>query len=266
MNLLVVQNAVKKHIGDTLKHIKALIATRQHSPDIIVLPEMFTTPYETAQFNAYAQTTDGEVYRCLTQLAQTHRAYVIGGSVPERKGNRLYNTTYILNKEGKRIATYRKTHLFAITYPDGSTFDEADVLSAGETLGTFETEFGTMGVMICFDIRYPALAEKLADKGARVIFVPGAFNDFTGPLHWHTTFKARAIDNQLYVIGCSAASSSYGNYSTYGHSLIVDPLGNVLSSLKGEEGIIELSLDLSRIDHARSVLPIRKNKKALPER
>ncbi len=266
MKVLIVQNTVQKDIDKSLENVTNLIEKRQEpSPDIIVLPEMFTTPYEVERFAAYAQTENGSVLTFLRDLAMTHKAYVIGGSVPEKHEGALYNTTFIFNREGNRIATYRKIHLFAITYPDGTRFDEAEVLCSGDELGLFETEFGTMGVMICFDIRYPALAERLVDKGAKALFVPGAFNGFTGPLHWHTTFRARATDNQAFMIGCSASADSFGSYETYGHSLVADPLGNVIASLKGDEGIIEINVDLSRIDHARSVLPIRANKKALPD-
>ncbi len=264
MNILVVQNTVQKNIEDSLKNVESLIKkSKSQKLDFIVLPEMFTTPYQVELFNTYKQTDDTEVITFLQNLAQKHQSYIIGGSVPEYNQTKLYNTTYIINRNGKIIHKYRKIHLFSITYPNGKTFDESETLTAGETLGVFDTEFGKMGVMICFDIRYPKLAQKLTDEGVKVIFVPGAFNQFTGPLHWETTFKARAIDNQLFFVGCSASSHSYGDYQTHGHSLIVDPLGKIIKSLGRDEALINTQLNLNEITRVREQLPIQKNKKPL---
>ncbi len=264
MRLLIIQNTVQKKITDSLKNVDNILSkVTDETIDFIVLPEMFTTPYEVERFEAYSQTDTSETITHLQHLAQKYNAYVIGGSVPEKTNTHLYNTSYILNRKGKIIHKYRKIHLFAITYPNGETFDERDTLNAGNRLGVFETEFGKMGVMICFDIRYPLLAQKLTNAQVSAIFVPGAFNQFTGPLHWETTFKARAIDNQLFMIGCSASSASYGNYQTYGHSLIVDPLGSVIDSLKDQEGYLDITIDLEDIPTVRNKLPIQKMRKPL---
>ncbi len=261
MKILLLQNKVHQNIDDTLRHVEDLIASRTEATfDFLVLPEMFISPYQIDKFADYAQDDNSRVIRFLKNLAEKHHAYIIGGSVPERSNGSLYNTTYIFDRNGKLLKKYRKIHLFSITYPDNTTFKESDVLSRGDELGLFETEFGTMGVMICFDIRYPLLADKLTEKGAKAIFVPAAFNTFTGPLHWELSFRARATDNQVFFIGASPSADSYGTYNTYGHSLMVNPLGEIVEKLETRNGLLECALDLRMIEKVRNQLPIRKNK------
>jgi len=260
MKILVIQNSVKEVINDSFREVENLInQTTLKFLDFIVLPEMFSTPYQVGLFKSYQQTDNSEVIKFLTKLAIKHQAYVIGGSVVESADGKLYNTAYIFNREGCLIKKYRKIKLFSVTYPDGSNFDEGQVLSSGNEEGIFDTEFGKMGIMICFDIRFPLIAANLMKKQAKIIFVPGAFNDFTGPLHWQTTFKARAIDNQLFMVGASPSSESYGTYKTYGHSLVVDPWGKVIKELNSKNGIIEVEIDLNLIEEVREKLPIVKN-------
>ncbi len=261
MKTIIIQNQVCRKIDETLDRIDATLAsTNMSNTDFIILPEMFTTPYEHACFKEYKQTEEGPVFNFIKHLAKRYGCYVIGGSMPFSDEGRIYNSCFIFNREGELIDRYDKIHLFEITYPNGDTFREKDVLTKGDRIVVFDTEFGKMGVMICFDVRFPELADKIARAGAKVIFVPAAFNDFTGPLHWETTFKARAIDNQLFMIGCSPSNTSYGNYSTYGHSILVNPMGKVVAELNGQCDIMVEDIDLTEVSSAREVLPIFKNK------
>ena len=262
MRVTIIQNKVCKSIDETLKRIDDLLRKKGIVySDFIVLPEMFTTPYDIKAFSQYKQSAKGQVVGYLKLLSRRMRSYVIGGSIPFEENGKLYNTTFVFNREGHLINRYDKIQLFEITYPDKTHFNEGDVFSAGETLGLFETEYGIMGQMICFDIRYPMIAHELMKKGAKIIFVPAAFNTYTGPLHWQTTFKARAIDNQLFTIGASPSSDSYGSYNTYGHSIIVDPLGRIIQELGDQEDLIVVDLDLREIEKTREALPIVKNMK-----
>jgi predicted amidohydrolase len=263
MKILVIQNSVKQVIEKSFDNIKALVAKAKQKPDFIVLPEMFMSPYETDKFIDYAQNDESEAIKFLKDLAKENQAYIIGGSVPELFEEKLFNTTYIIDPSENIIHKYRKIHLFQIKYPSGKSFNESDVLTQGESLGVFNTKYGKMGVMICFDVRFPYLATKLMNALCQVIFIPGAFNDYTGPLHWQTTLRARAIDNQLFVIGCSPSKTSFGNYNSYGHSIVIDPLGQVIEELDGYEGIIEVTINLNKICDVREKLPIVKNYRSL---
>ncbi len=260
MKLLVIQNQVMEGIEDNLTHLNNLFSTISHQNfDFIILPEMFTTPYELQYFKKNAEGKNGQVLKFLKEIAIKFKSYVIGGTVPELDNNKIYNTSFILNRSGEMITQYRKIHLFSVTYPNGEVFKESDVLTPGNEIISFDTEFGKMGIMICFDIRFPVLAHLLQKQGVKAIFVPAAFNTFTGPMHWHTTFKARAIDNQLFMIGSSPSRNSIGNYEPFGHSLIVNPLGEIINELNENEGHIISDIDLKDIDKARESIPIVKN-------
>lgn len=261
MRILVVQNKVYEDINITLENIKKLIEEELHNhPDIIIFPEMFFTPYELKYIESYKQELDSNLIKFLSNLAKDNQSYIVGGSLPLIKNGKIYNSCIIFNKNGEIIDIYDKIHLFEITYPDGTYFSEAKVLSKGNKIVTFDTEFGKFGVMICFDIRFPLLASKLMEKDILGIFVPAAFNTYTGPLHWTTTFRARAIDNQLFMIGSSPSSNSFGNYHTYGHSIVVNPYGKVLKELDGLENAFTIDINLNEVKEARKKIPILKNR------
>lgn len=262
MKVVIVQNKVQENIFETLKNITELLKNHDLSnSDFLVLPEMFMTPYELKYIKRYSQDKNGLVLEFLKNLAITHNSYVIGGSIPYGEGDSLYNTTFTINRRGEVINRYDKIHLFEITYPNGVTYSEKSIFSEGNDLGIIETEFGKIGVMICFDIRFPELADKLMKSGVKVIFVPAAFNTYTGPLHWQTTFRARAIDNQLFFVGVSPAADSFGEYNVYGHSIITSPYGEVIAELGEGSGVIIEDLDLEEISDVRNKIPIVKNKK-----
>jgi predicted amidohydrolase len=245
-----------------LRAIEEMISKYQKEQlDFIVLPEMFMCPYQIESFQDYSQNDESSVIEWLKKISINFSAYVIGGSVPESQGSKIYNTSYVLNREGNIIIKYRKKHLFSVTYPNGKTFKESDTLSPGLDDGIFPTEFGKMGLMICFDVRFPDLAADLRRKGAKMIFIPAAFNNFTGPLHWETTFRARAIDNQLFVFGVSPSKDSFGKYETYGHSIAVDPLGKVITQLGDNKDSCLIEINLDDIEQARNTIPIIKSEK-----
>ncbi len=261
MKVLMIQNKVCENMFETFEKIRMLIGKIDFKTiDFVVLPEMFATPYELQYFRQYQEDETGKVYEFLKKMAKDTHTYVIGGSFPEKAGDRIYNTACVFDRSGNRIAKYRKIHLFEVEYPDGTTFSESAVLSAGQKICVFDTEYGKLGLMICFDIRYPEQAEMLQKAGAQMIFVPAAFNSFTGPLHWETTFRARAIDNQVFLAGSSPSADSFGDYRIYGHSLVVDPLGKIIGQLDEKEAYLIVDIDLAENEKARKQIPILKNK------
>lgn len=262
VKILLIQNRVKEKITDTLTTIEEIISKHQRTKlDFIVLPEMFMCPYQIESFEEYSQNDTSLVAEWLRKLSLRYDSYVIGGSVPEKEGSRIYNTSYIFDRAGKLIKKYRKKHLFSVIYPNGKIFKESDTLSSGTDDGIFRTDFGIMGVMICFDVRFPDLAADLRRKGAQMIFIPAAFNTFTGPLHWETTFRARAIDNQLFVFGVSPSADSFGKYDTYGHTIAIDPLGRIINQLGKEEDSCLIEVNLADIEEARNAIPIIRSEK-----
>jgi len=262
MKLLIIQNQVKETIDENLEHLHDLLSSiNDDLIDFIIFPEMFTTPYQMSYFKKNKQSEDGAVIQFLKETATSFHAYVVGGSLPEFSEGKLYNTAYIINTQGHILTKYRKKHLFSVTYPNGESFDESLTLTPGKETITFHTEFGTMGVMICFDVRFPMLARDIQKMGAKVIFVPAAFNTFTGPLHWHTTFRARAIDHQVFLVAASPSRNSFGDYEPYGHSLLVDPWGKIIHELDEKESYMLVDIDLEEIDKVRTSIPIVRNDK-----
>ena len=237
--------------------VKSLLDTYDGpEADFVMLPEIFTCPYDNNCFPQFAESGEGETYRFLSNLARERKAYVIGGSIPELDDGKIYNTSYVFDRSGRLIGKHRKIHLFDIDVKGGQYFKESDVLSPGREITVFDTEFGRMGVCICFDIRFPDLFIKMREAGVKMVFVPAAFNMTTGPAHWETLFKSRALDQQIYVLGCSPARDERASYVAYGHSILTDPWGSVVCKLGAEEGILSAQIDFGYVDSVREQIPL----------
>lgn len=228
----------------------------EQGAEFVMLPEMFCCPYENGAFRPYGEEQDGPAQRALSALAAELGIWIVGGSIPELEGNRVYNTSFVYDSAGRQVARHRKMHLFDISVEGGQTFRESDTLSPGGEITVFDTPWGMMGLCICFDLRFEELARLMALRGARVIFVPAAFNMTTGPAHWELLFRQRAVDNQLFTVGTSPARSESETYVAWGHSIVCDPWGSVLHQCGAEEEISITSLDLHRVESVRRQLPI----------
>lgn len=235
---------------------------KDENPDFVILPEMFCCPYQTENFPIYAEKEGGPVWQQLSGYAKQYGIYLIGGSMPEKdaEGN-VYNTSYIFDREGKQIGKHRKVHLFDIDVKGGQTFKESDTLTAGDSDTVFDTEFGKIGVMLCFDIRFPELSRMMVNDGAKVIFVPAVFNMTTGPAHWELSFRTRALDNQIYMVGCAPARDVSAGYISWGHSIVTDPWGRVTGMLDENEGILLAELDMDYEEQVREELPLLKSRR-----
>ena len=234
----------------------------KHNVDFIVLPEMFNCPYSNDKFIEYGETeNDSITLDTISNLAAKNNVYILAGSVPEKEKDKLYNTSYLFDKTGSVIAKHRKMHLFDIDVKDKIYFKESDVLTAGNEFTVAETEFGKIGIGICYDIRFPELARIMAESGALILFYPGAFNMTTGPAHWELSFRTRALDNQVFCVGVAPALNKDASYHSYGHSIITNPWGEVLSQGDEKEQLIINEIDLSEIKKIRDELPLLKNKR-----
>ena len=189
--------------------------------------------------------------------AREHHIYLVGGSIPELEEDRVYNTCFVFDREGRQIARHRKAHLFDIDVEGGQRFQESEVLSPGQRRTVFDTEFGTMGLCICFDFRFQELAKAMGDQGAQLIVVPAAFNMTTGPAHWELMFRQRAVDNQLFTLGTAPARNEAEEYVSYGNSILVDPWGTVLARAGAGEELLIADVDFARNQSIRQQLPIR---------
>lgn len=253
-------------VADKMENVRTvktyLEKIKDENPDFVILPEMFCCPYQTENFPIYAEKEGGPVWQQLSGYAKQYGIYLIGGSMPEKdaEGN-VYNTSYIFDREGKQIGKHRKVHLFDIDVKGGQTFKESDTLTAGDSDTVFDTEFGKIGVMLCFDIRFPELSRMMVNDGTKVIFVPAAFNMTTGPAHWELSFRTRALDNQIYMVGCAPARDVSAGYISWGHSIVTDPWGRVIDMLDEKKGILLAELDMDYEEQVREELPLLKSRR-----
>jgi len=247
---------------ENLKKASSMINKACKNADFIVLPEMFNCPYSNDKFIEYGEVeNDSYTLNQISSLAKSNKTYILAGSIPEKENEKLYNTSYLFNKEGDIIAKHRKMHLFDIDVKDKITFKESDVLTAGDEFTTAETEFGKIGIGICYDIRFPELARIMVEDGALILFYPGAFNMTTGPAHWELLFKSRALDNQVYCVGVAPALNRDASYHSFGHSIITNPWGEIIAEAGEKEEIIYGEIDLDEIKKIREELPLLKNKR-----
>ncbi|KAK6205427.1 carbon-nitrogen hydrolase [Scheffersomyces amazonensis] len=229
--------------------------------DLVMLPECFNSPYAVDQFRNYAEIIpSGETTSVLSELAKKYGIFIVGGSIPELDGEKVYNTSLTFDPSGKIIAKHRKAHLFDIDIPNGITFKESISLSGGDKATVFKLgDFGNVGLGICYDIRFPELA-LIASRhphNSFAMFYPGAFNTTTGPLHWHVLARSRAIDNEVYTVLCSPARDvEGGGYQAYGHSLVVDPFGKIIAEAGEGEEILFAELDKDLLPKARESIPV----------
>jgi omega-amidase len=246
---------------------KAVTEAVTKGATFVSLPECFNSPYAVDQFANYAESVPnvGEdadakehpTTSALLDMAREHKIHLVGGSIPERASDgRLFNTCIVADPSGAVIAKHRKMHLFDIDVP-GMFFKESLTLSAGDALTTFDTPWGVVGVGICYDIRFPVLASLMRERGAKLLVYPGAFNTKTGPAHWELLQRARAVDNQLFVATVSPARNPDSAYQAWGHSSVISPWGEVLSTTEESASVVVTEpLDLDHCTRVRSQVPV----------
>ncbi len=229
---------------------------------MVILPEMFNCPYQQEFFPKFAESeANGETVQFLADTAREFDCYIVGGSIPERDGEKLYNTSFVVNREGHIIARHRKIHLFDVDIPGGISFKESAVLAAGNRITSFQTHFGRFGLVICYDIRFPELFRLLLADEVKLVIVPAAFNMTTGPAHWDVLFRARAIDNQVFMAGVSPARDLDSSYVAYGNSLMVDPYGDIIWQAEADETVGVVEIDFSLLEKTRQGLPLLKHRR-----
>lgn len=224
---------------------------------LVALPEVFIWRGKKTLERDNAEPFPGPTSNVLAALASELGIYLLGGSILEAisGSDKSYNTSLLFDPAGKVIARYRKIHLFDVDLANGVSLRESATRAPGEEITVAGTELGAMGLSICYDLRFPELYRALADQGARLIFVPAAFTAFTGAAHWEPLLRARAVENQAYVIAPAQFGQSPSSFETYGHTMIVDPWGKIIAELADGPGIASAEIDLSYLEKIRRELP-----------
>ena len=195
-------------------------------------------------------------------LAQETRAWLLPGSITveiEGDGARMANRSYLLSPDGAIVARYDKIHMFDATLPSGKVIRESSAYRPGAQAVVADLPWGTLGMTVCYDLRFPQLYRALAKAGAIFMAVPSSFQRETGVAHWHTLLRARAIENLSYVFAPAMCGDHPGNRSTYGHSLIVDPWGKIVAELGTEPGVAIADIDAAEVARVRGMLPALAN-------
>jgi len=229
---------------------------------IVVLPEMFNCPYNSSYFPEYAESyPNGGTLKMLSEAAMEEGIYLVGGSLPEREESSIFNTCFVFGPRGEFLAKHQKIHLFDVDLSDGLSFRESKTLGCGKKITVVKTEICTLGVAICYDIRFPELSRLMVLMGADLIVIPAAFNMNTGPAHWELLLKARAVDNQVFIVGAAPARDINASYVSYGHSAIAAPWGNIIAQADEKETILYGDIDLNEIDKTREALPLLRHRR-----
>ena len=232
--------------------------------DLACLPEVWPCPGSAPQVRAAAETVPGPRTERLAEVARRHAMWVHGGSVLELDEERVFNTSVLFDRQGELVARYRKIHLFDAEPPGAQPSRESFLYTPGEEVVTAETEFGRAGLSICYDVRFPELYRALAANGATIVFVPSAFRLETGRDHWDVLLRARAIEEQCFVI----AAAQWGTWGpagrerhNFGNSLVADPWGRVIARAPDGVGVTLAECDLGEVRRVREILPALRHRR-----
>ncbi len=225
--------------------------------NLVALPEMFNLLSTNKDLLAGAEDVPGPSSTLLRDKARQHGIYIHGGSILEAvpDHNKVWNTSLVFDPEGEIIARYHKIHLFDIQIEGKVSYQESETVVAGNEMVTFESEHGQFGLTICYDLRFPELYRALTLAGAQVIFQPAAFTLYTGKDHWETLIRARAIENQVYMVSPSQIGTHPPKQACFGNSMIVDPWGTVVARAPERVCVITADIDYQSQETIRAELP-----------
>jgi predicted amidohydrolase len=241
---------------------KLIAAAAHDGARLIVLPEMFNILGDADVLRAGAESLDGPSLRWAGEQARHHGVWLVSGSIMEAVPGqtRLHNTSCLFDPAGARRATYRKIHLFDCDVA-GASFHESATVMPGQDIVRAEADGVPLGLSICYDLRFPELFRRLALDGARLMALASAFTERTGRDHWEVLVRARAIENQVFVIAANQVGASTAKLRWFGRSMIVDPWGIVLAQAPDREGHIVADLDFAEQDRMRAQLPSLANRR-----
>ena len=230
-----------------------------HGACYIQLPEYFNYLGPFSGFEGAAEAVPGPTTSRMAELARSRQLTLHLGSLlePAREKGKFYNTSVVIGPSGDIVATYRKIHLFDVNVPGAIVHRESDIIAPGDEMVVARLGGFGLGLSICFDVRFPELYRQLALAGADVIAIPAAFNAVTGRAHWDHLVRTRAIENHVFVIAAAQVGTTVEGIATFGHSLIVDPWGEVLAeSLNDGPDVVLATLDLSEVARRRAQIAV----------
>jgi nitrilase len=256
-----IQMASGPNITANLESAKRLIEqAAENGAELVILPENFAIMGLTESDKVALCEEDGlgPIQDFLARQSQRHGIWLIGGTIPIRspEPTKVYAASLLYNDKGERVARYDKIHLFDVHLMDSDeSYNESETTYNGNDIVVVDTPFGKLGMAVCYDLRFPELFRSMLDKGVEIISLPSAFTALTGHAHWESLIRARAIENLSYVIAAGQGGYHVNGRETHGHSMIVDPWGNILNQLKSGTGVVIAEIDRDRLNSIRRSFP-----------
>ena len=266
LSIACLQYSSAKNENHTLETIRDLIdKALDVEAELITLPECATSLQKNSFLTNELAKTEDENFslQILKEIAKLNSIFILIGSLPIKVDDKLVNRSFLVGPKGDVLYKYDKIHLYDVNLPNGDVYRESDTYKSGNKAIIAEIKKNKIkiGLTICYDLRFPHLYQDLAVNGAEIIVVPSAFSNLTGPVHWHTLLKARAIETGAFIIAPAQTGRHECGRTSYGHSLIVSPWGEVLKDAKEEIGIIHANINLHEVMKARRAIPALNSKK-----
>jgi predicted amidohydrolase len=246
--------------GNNLKRAGELLRDAvERGASLILFPENFSFmgSGEGDKIAVAETTTKGDSIDFLKNAAKAHKVWIAGGTIPLKTDSphKVTNTLLLFNDRGEVAERYDKIHLFDVNLNEGERYAESRVIEGGKKPVTVQTIYGRLGLTICYDLRFPELYRELVERGAEIFFVPSAFTFTTGKAHWEVLLRARAIENQAYIVAAAQVGEHPGGRRTFGHSMIIDPWGDVIAHVVEGEGIALADIDINTVYEVRGKMP-----------
>jgi len=251
----------RKDVNENMRKGEAFVQrAKEEGAEWILFPENLPFVGRDREKLVFAQSLDGDYVKEFTKWAVDAKAWITIGAFPERATKtHTYNTQLTISPKGELVCVYRKIHLFDVEL-ETLKIKESDSILPGKDLKVMELGSFSVGCSICYDLRFPEMYRKLVDMGANVLIVPSAFTKKTGAAHWHALLRARAIENQAYVIAPNQVGNHFGNRWSFGGSVVYDPWGEELLNAGEEEGVFCTEISLERVNAIRREMPVLKHR------
>jgi len=257
MRLSLIQITVGPQIEKNFEKVDKFInQALSFNPNLILLPECFLF---LSNFKKFSFSMDHEYIFHYKNFAKQNKINLLLGSLPILDNDKVYNRSVLINNEGSITSYYDKIHMFDVILKNNEEYKESDTYTSGSSLKIMEIDGQLMGHSICYDLRFPKLYRELSKKSCKAIVVPSAFTYTTGKAHWHCLLRARAIENGVFIIAPNQWGINEENRSTYGHSLVVNPWGEIISEATDSEMVLNCEIDLNIVENFQNSIPVLKH-------
>ena len=257
MRLSLIQITVGPQIEKNFEKVDKFInQALSFNPNLILLPECFLF---LSNFKKFSFSMDHEYIFHYKNFAKQNKINLLLGSLPILDNDKVYNRSVLINHEGSITSYYDKIHMFDVILKNNEEYKESDTYTSGSSLKIMEIDGQLMGHSICYDLRFPKLYRELSKRSCKAIVVPSAFTYTTGKAHWHCLLRARAIENGVFIIAPNQWGINEENRSTYGHSLVVNPWGEIISEATDSEMVLNCEIDLNIVENFQNSIPVLKH-------